>query len=226
MLLALLGFSLALSLQGISQLNLLCCNHLHADIFPFNSTVLDSNATLAELQEIVSIGGNMVTVNFELVQETCSGNNISTGHDTPSLESLGNFIDKAHQLGLVVFMKPVLVCDGGIMGINPTDVAGWFVAYEAVILSYASFFEQHRVELFSIALELIHLSAVPENLPYWTSLISKSAHAVRTLCLRNQSAMSTVAKSHTAPSSIPLKRSMSCSGRILTLSRWIPMSRS
>ena len=83
-------------------------------------------------------------------------------------------IQRYHSLGLKVFLKPIVdtpTYTPWRAKLAPTSVSDWFTSYQAYVLHFAQLAQQYNVEGFVVGTELASLT-VPENLPYWKTLIA------------------------------------------------------
>jgi hypothetical protein len=136
------------------------------NLFPFDADVLAEPATLQELDEIKQMGANYVFVNFMIEQDGPNATRVYTSPEiTPTTSSLTKFIRAAHERGLGVCLKPLIVCGGSctMINVSPSNITEWFESYTAYITAFASFAESLEVEILSVALELILISGQYTN---------------------------------------------------------------
>lgn len=137
-----------------------------------------------ELKEIKATGADHVSLVVSWYQKDIRSNTIypkylsaTEQHDnvtTPDSQLTG-VIDQAHQLGLKVFLFPILRLTerkgkewrGDL---KPADPAAWWVSYHHFTLNYARLAEKHGVELYSVGSELC--SQEPDNRE-WRHLIKE-----------------------------------------------------
>ncbi len=112
----------------------------------------DSNISLANARKI---GCNWIALNVRWFQDDVNSTLIepdSCCSSTP--ESVIHVIDKCHELGMKVMLKPMVECrDDTWRGeINPSSA--WFATYQNFINFWAGVAENHNVELFCTGTEL------------------------------------------------------------------------
>ena len=104
---------------------------------------------------------------------------IAPSQKTPTDEGLVHAIERAHQLGFKVMLKPHLDLSEGaeinwrgeIDFPNDTGWRAWFESYATFILHYAALAQQHQVELFCVGTELTNAAAWHEAL--WRDVIQR-----------------------------------------------------
>ena len=137
-----------------------------------------------ELKEIRATGADHVSLVVSWYQKDIRSNTIypkylsaTEQHDnvtTPDAQLTG-VIDQAHQLGLKVFLFPIL-CLEERKGkewrgdLKPVDPVTWWKSYNHFTLSYAKLAQEHGVELYSVGSELC--SQEPNNRE-WRRLIKE-----------------------------------------------------
>lgn len=106
---------------------------------------------------------------------------IAPGASTPTAAALVSGIQYAHQLGLHVFVEPLLQVNGariswaGALQVSSAHLAPWFAAYWHALLPYLAAAEQAHAEQFALGTELAWLEDhAPDAL--WEQLIEQ-AHA-------------------------------------------------
>jgi len=88
---------------------------------------------------------------------------------TPTNESVSHAINRAHELGMKVMLKPMVdPQDGHWRGEIPPSEA-WFESYAAFINFFAEFAEQHGVEMLCIGCEFM---STVSNASKWEDIIS------------------------------------------------------
>jgi len=133
------------------------------NIFDLNGQALGSPQVLEdELSQIKAIGANYVVVDFLIYQQNATSTRIYEKQGvTPSTDNITLFVNTAHRKNLSVMLKPIVVCDEGnctMVTLNPSNITGWFQSYKAYITSLARLAESLRVEVLSVALELVLIS--------------------------------------------------------------------
>ena len=94
---------------------------------------------------------------------------------TPSRESLAQAVTLAHDLGLRVFIFPIVFVrhleEGEWRGVlAPTDWDAWWDAYQAFILEEARWAATHGVEIFSVGSELLSTETMEAR---WRELVAQ-----------------------------------------------------
>lgn len=118
------------------------------------------------LETLAQTGAEWVGIITTYYQEKYNSKEIFPTERTPSDSSLIHVINRAHQFGLKVMLKPHIdlldTSDGlwrGDIGFqNQTDWQEWFLEYLKFILHYAKIAEESGVELFCIGTELCFAS--------------------------------------------------------------------
>jgi hypothetical protein len=115
------------------------------------------------LRQLVATGATWVQVNPTWYQDDVHTANLGPTAQTPSDASMDHVIGLAHQVGLKVFLKPLLDLEptggGGYRGtIRPTDRAAWFASYTRFIGHYAELAARLDVEEFGVGTELAGVS--------------------------------------------------------------------
>jgi len=118
------------------------------------------------LEALAQTGAEWVEIITTYYQEKYNSKEIFPNQRTPSDTSLIHVINRAHQFGLKVMLKPHIdlldesagLYRGDIGFQNETDWQEWFLGYLKFILHYAKIAEQARVELFCIGTELCFAS--------------------------------------------------------------------
>ncbi|MEM2930585.1 MAG: hypothetical protein QW797_06995, partial [Thermoproteota archaeon] len=114
----------------------------------FDSTESDESLRLLRLTNT-----EWVAICFFWYQETINSAKIRPLYNSPSEESLIHVINKAHELGMRVMLKPMVdPLDGHWRGEIPASEA-WFESYADFINHWADFSERHGVELLCIGCE-------------------------------------------------------------------------
>lgn len=122
------------------------------------------------LEMLAQTGAEWVEIVTTYYQQKFNSLKIFPTDNTPSDKSIIHVINKAHQLGLKVMLKPhvdlIDNSDGlwrGDIGFqDETDWQAWFSQYRNFILHYANLAERTNVELFCIGTELCFASMQAE----------------------------------------------------------------
>lgn len=102
-------------------------------------------------------------------------------HKTESIEGIKTIVNKAHQLGMRVMMKPHIdlakesnyhiIWRGDIGNFpNEMDYEKWFSSYEKMIIKYAKLSEELKCEMLSISCELVNMNDREKE---WRNIIKK-----------------------------------------------------
>jgi len=135
-----------------------------------------SDESIAEIREI---GTNHISILVTWYQTNCWSGDIQKKGNTPSDEALSHAIERAHEVGLKVMLKPHLdlldTSDGSWRGeigcLREPDWEAWFKKYTDYIMYYAELAEKENVELFCIGTELSTAASVKGYM--WRELIKK-----------------------------------------------------
>ncbi len=130
------------------------------------------------LERLADTGANWISLIVTQYQEDISSTAIYTTTATPTDTDLIHAIEKAHDLGIQVMLKPhVDLWDdpshwrGQIgIGFSGSDWTAWFSSYQTFILHYAQLAQTHNVEQFSVGCEL---SGTEHRETAWRSVISE-----------------------------------------------------
>lgn len=135
-----------------------------------DETIEQVNTSLSELTET---GANYVTVTPGWHTDNTTSSNVDRKDRTPSDELLAYTIEKAHAMGLKVFIKPHVDPKTGEWRakMDPNNKAEFFKNYKAMLMHYAEMSETYDVEEFAIGSELFALSTNPNNEVYWRDII-------------------------------------------------------
>jgi hypothetical protein len=118
--------------------------------------------TTTMLDQLQKDNVNSVSLVFPFSQATSSANAVSSSESiTPSKKAMRLFIREAHKRDMVVMLRPIMdesnldTKNGEWRGnINPKDRKQWMQSYSAMIMEYAKFAEEEKVEMYSIGTEL------------------------------------------------------------------------
>jgi hypothetical protein len=128
------------------------------------------------LQALAETGAEYVSVVVTYYQDKFNSQEIFPTQKTPSDESVIHVINKAHQLGLKVMLKPHIDLIDESDGLWRADIGfqsladwrAWFAQYLRFILHYAVLAEQTHTELLCIGTELCFASMQAE---FWKGYI-------------------------------------------------------
>lgn len=131
----------------------------------------------AILDQVQKNNANMVSLVFPVTQDGYTGTVISnTAKITPTNAILRIFIREAHKRKIPVLLRPILdesnfnVSVGQWRGnIEPSDPTAWMQSYSSVMLEYARFAENEKVEMFSVGTEL---DSMVKEKELWKQFIS------------------------------------------------------
>jgi len=136
----------------------------------YSYSTTDSNNSLANLQQT---GCQWVAINVWWFQDTIYSTVIEPNYLLYSVrpESVKVAVDRCHQLGMKVMLKPNvdLAHDSDHWRGQIVPSTAWFNAYRGFINYWADFAEQNNVELFSIGCELVNTSSWADA---WRSVAS------------------------------------------------------
>jgi hypothetical protein len=132
--------------------------------------------SLQHLQEHVHV--EWIAINPFSYQRTVNDPSLYFGDDPPDAH-LNLFIQRAHELGFRVMLKPHIwlrqknddAWRGKIGMDNEQDWRLWFENYERFVLHYARIAEREQVEIFCIGVELAR--TMKEREPDWRRLIAR-----------------------------------------------------
>ncbi|MBU4346171.1 MAG: hypothetical protein KKH29_02455 [Candidatus Omnitrophica bacterium] len=135
------------------------------------------------LEELARTGAEWVAIVTTYYQDRFDSTAIYATEITPSDESIIHVINRAHQLGLKVMLKPHLnlldrkdgLCRLDIGFQNQHDWQAWFTQYLDFILHYAKMAEETGAELFCIGTEL---SFTTQKQEFWKDSIIPSIKRV------------------------------------------------
>lgn len=130
---------------------------------------------IASLEQAKGIGANFVSITPGWLTNNIYSSNVERKANTPTDEKLIYSINKSHELGMQVMLKPHLDRkDGGWRAfIDPIDTKTFFENYSQMMLHYAVLAEQHGVEQLSVGAELYKLSTNLNNEQYWRDMITQ-----------------------------------------------------
>ena len=130
-----------------------------------------SDITLAKVKEV---GYDTVAIMVPAYQDTLDSKLVFTNDkpngDTPTEKALKHAIETCHELGLRVMIKPHVDPRTDEARINIMPSEAWFDSYESMIVRYAAFSEENKVEMFSIGTEL-EATTFETWTPRWNQVI-------------------------------------------------------
>jgi hypothetical protein len=153
----------------------------HAQLLPWQKGVTlrlnnqtQENVTIS-LQNLSATNANWVAITPGWITESATSSNVARKAGTPTDPILVFTINKAHELGLKVMLKPHLdIPNGPWRGfLDPADTTAFFSNYEVMLVHYAKLAEQYNVEQLSVGAELLKITTNPANESAWRNLISK-----------------------------------------------------
>lgn len=112
-------------------------------------------------EQLRSLGINSVAINFPFYQTSLQANQVTTSPiNTPTIPELQEVIEKAHDVGLSVMLRPIMdeqifLSSNRWRGqIKPEDPDAWFDSYQALLLTYAKLAQSTNIKLLNIGTEL------------------------------------------------------------------------
>lgn len=171
---------------------------LLSTVFPYSATALQKGVALglyskdpqytyqSELGEIKETGADHISLVISWYQKNIRSNTLAPhfltketpkGDDlvtTPDRQLI-DVIERAHHLGLKVFLFPIIRLEERKAKewrgqINPTEPATWWESYRQFVLSYARLAARHHVEIYSVGSELCSME---EKTNTWRHLIKE-----------------------------------------------------
>ena len=132
----------------------------------------DSNTSLANLS---NDGCKWVAINFWWFQDTTTSTVIAPDYTRYSVSpaSVKVAVDRCHQLGMKVMLKPMLDIKTGEWRANIVPSTAWFAAYQGFINYWADFAEANNCEMLCIGCEF-------EGTSSWATQWRSVASGVRT----------------------------------------------
>ena len=126
------------------------------------------------LQQLKNIGATYVSISPGWLTTNSTSSNVDRKWGTPTDEHVIYTINKAHNLGLKVMLKPHLDISNGIWRANldPEDKATFFENYNEMIMTYARIANATNTEQLSVGAELVRLTINPDNTDEWEKLIT------------------------------------------------------
>ena len=99
------------------------------------------NGTVAGLGQAKDMGATHVALQYMWAQANSTSSEVYANNRTPTQDGLQALVESAHDIGLGVLLKPMVVGEHGELmpTLSPTDPAAWFAAAEHT---------QNTVELF------------------------------------------------------------------------------
>jgi len=135
----------------------------------YNTTDFDQSVT-----NLRGLNATWVTFTVFWFMDNSSDNRIQQRLDlySASDSSLIHAVEKAHQIGMMVVLKPMVdVADGSWRGtISPTNWTLWFQNYRYFVDYYANISQMNNVEMLVVGTELRSSQSLTSN---WRSVISE-----------------------------------------------------
>jgi hypothetical protein len=129
----------------------------------------DSNASNASLAALKATSTGWVGIDVFWYQDNISSTSIFPTSNSPSNESVATAILRCHELGMKVFLKPMVdPLDGNWRGEIPATIA-WFASYGKFIDGWASFSQANSVDLLCIGCEF---NGNDQDAVNWASIVS------------------------------------------------------
>jgi hypothetical protein len=125
------------------------------------------------LRRLAATGANSIALIPTWYQRSRRSTRIEPDADrSPTDESLGVTVARARQLGLNVFLRPVVDSKDGVAraALQPRSVTAWFRSYRRFIEHYARLAERLDVDLLSVGLEYRSLDG-PASTAEWRRVI-------------------------------------------------------
>lgn len=136
-----------------------------------------SNNSVESLRVVKGLGSTWVAIIPTWYQDKCSTNRIYPTESTPSDASVKFIIEKAHEMGMKVMLKPHLdvidTSEGGFRGeiMCGTDPEWevWFNNYRDFIVHYAKMAQATKCEMLCIGTELTSIATIKED--KWKTIV-------------------------------------------------------
>lgn len=132
-------------------------------------------------QTLRELGINSIAITFPFFQENWRANEVKVHPtDTPTLTELQTLIEKAHEQGLSVMLRPILDEESMVESdlwrgqIEPNDPDAWFESYLSLLLTYAELAQSTNVKILNIGTELNSLERRYDK--RWITLIEEIRH--------------------------------------------------
>jgi hypothetical protein len=127
----------------------------------------DSDTSLANAR---AIGCNWIALCPTWFQDNPNSTIIEPNYarHSPTPESVVHAIDRCHELGMKVMLKPHVALYDGIWCGNINPSPQWFAAYQDFINFWAKIAESNGVELFCVGAELVNTTGQSSS---WTDII-------------------------------------------------------
>jgi len=140
----------------------------YPNYYPYNSSESDES-----LRRMAETNVEWVAIIAWWFQENLTSTEIYPHLDyTPTNDSLKHAVQKAHELGMRVMLKPMIDTEDAVN--QPRwmipDSPGWFQSYKAFISAYAQFAQENNVDLFSIGCEFKYTENKTTS---WRQIISE-----------------------------------------------------
>ena len=142
-------------------------------VFCSEQGTLQDNRTLAVLANAkADIGITWIAIQYMWKMPNATANGVAVGSSTPTIGEFESFIKHAHDAGIEVFLKPIVVAKGGVImpDLDPSDPTAWGASYEQLIVPTAQMAQRLGVGALSIGLEL---QKIMPNEALWRGIIAK-----------------------------------------------------
>lgn len=145
----------------------------------WSETAYSTDSSDESLGQMKELGCNWVSVLVTWYQTNCWSGDIHKTKNTPTDESIRHAIQKAHELGMKVCLKPHLdlldKSDGSWRGeigcLREADWDKWFKKYTDYIMHYVRIASEEGVEMFCIGTELSNTATAKGYM--WEDMIKK-----------------------------------------------------
>lgn len=139
----------------------------------WGKTELGSEASDKTLEHLKNLGITHISIMVVLMQETIEEKVINVDpKDTPEDKAIAHCIDKAHSLGMKVFLKTHVDTKTREWRGNIIPSAEWFASYKEHMLHYAKLANKYNVEAFAIGTELANTTIAAWQRE-WESIIDE-----------------------------------------------------
>lgn len=137
----------------------------------------DSDEFHPRLLRVKDIGADWITISQTFFQDGVRGDEPAKDPiGTASLAELGNLVDDAHRVGLLVRLSVIVNLTEESRGpgdwrgyIRPKDHNAWWAAYRAIVLDAAQFAKDNGVESLNVGAELNRMQTDEDE---WRALVS------------------------------------------------------
>lgn len=128
------------------------------------------------------LGVNSVSIIFPIYTNDLRSSTVYADQRTPNHEALSTVVQEAHRHHLFVTLRPLLdeaslTGPGEWRGIlAPADIGAWFQSYGDLVLGYASFAEENRIESLDVGSEFESIQPYTQA---WQALIASVRRVYR-----------------------------------------------